>query len=86
MEKKPKRSITIQLNAETDKLSAKLQAIAKHAKALADELDQIDKATCPECGGELEEIEIYGDDQGPYIISKCIECGLSNTLDEIEDN
>ncbi|QIW89290.1 hypothetical protein Gp_16 [Bacillus phage vB_Bacillus_1020A] len=31
MEKKPKRSITIQLNAETDKLSAKLQAIAKHA-------------------------------------------------------
>lgn len=41
----PKRikGLSIELSADTDDLVAKLSAIAKHAKALADELEGIDK-------------------------------------------
>lgn len=43
---KPKQSrgVTIEVGVDTDKLQLKLRAIAKHAGALADELDAIDNA------------------------------------------
>ena len=35
--------LSIQIDLNTDKLQLKLRAIAKHAEALADELERIDK-------------------------------------------
>ena len=37
------KGLTIDVTADTNNLSAKLRAIAKHATALADELDAIDQ-------------------------------------------
>lgn len=39
---KPK-GITVSVDVNTDKMQLKLRAIAKHTKALADELDAIDR-------------------------------------------
>ncbi|BAK15840.1 translation initiation factor 2, gamma subunit [Solibacillus silvestris StLB046] len=39
---KPKQSISVAVEADTNKLQLKLRAIAKHTAALADELDAID--------------------------------------------
>jgi transposase-like protein len=45
------KGITVDVLMNTDKLQRKLKAIAKHAEALANELDAIDKAiVCPNCG------------------------------------
>ena len=40
--KKPSKSLSISFDMDTDKMQLKLRAIAKHAGALADELDAID--------------------------------------------
>ncbi|MEH7392581.1 hypothetical protein [Bacillus sp. JJ1474] len=40
---KNNKGLSIEVSAYTDNLSAKLRAIAKHAEALADELEEIDK-------------------------------------------
>jgi len=37
------KGLTIDVTADTNNLSAKLRAIAKHAAALADDLDAIDQ-------------------------------------------
>ena len=58
--KKP-LGIEVQLDMSTDNLSAKLRAIAKHAEVLANELDAIDAAKCPDCGGPLDISELYAD-------------------------
>lgn len=42
VKRKPKQSIAIAVEADTNKLQLKLRAIAKHTEALADELDAID--------------------------------------------
>lgn len=47
---KPKQSIAIAVEVDTNKLQLKLRAIAKHAEALANELDAIDNAWQCECG------------------------------------
>ena len=39
---KPKQSLSISVDMETNKMQLKLRAIAKHAEALANELDVID--------------------------------------------
>lgn len=39
------KGLSIDVTADTNNLSLKLRAIAKHASALADELDEIDKGT-----------------------------------------
>lgn len=44
------KSIEIKLDADTNKLSLKLKAIAKHAEALANELDAIDSIEENELG------------------------------------
>lgn len=53
---KPNQSLSIAIDADTNKLQVKLRAIAKHAEALADELDAIDHAWQCECGSSS-----YGD-------------------------
>lgn len=42
--KKPSNALTVNVDANTDNLSAKLRVISKHAKALADELEEIDRS------------------------------------------
>ena len=63
------KTIEIQLDADTTNLSLKLKAIAKHAEALANELETINgKRNCPKCNSEsygvlydgLTKIEICG--------------------------
>lgn len=52
---KPNKSLSnikVQLDLDSAVTSLKLRAIAKHAAALADELDAIDN-TCEECGGPI---------------------------------
>ncbi len=40
--KKENKTLSIQVDMDTDKIQLKLRAIAKHVSALADELDNID--------------------------------------------
>lgn len=40
--KKESKTLSIQVDMDTDKMQLKLRAIAKHVSALADELDSID--------------------------------------------
>lgn len=42
---------------DTSSIEKKLRAIAKHATALADELKEIDAATCPQCGSSKVEVK-----------------------------
>lgn len=49
-ERKP---LSISVDMSTDKMQLKLRAIAKHAEALANELEAIDNVViCPECGSD----------------------------------
>ena len=43
-----KNKTTIKVDLDTSKLTLKARAIAKHAEALADELERIDKDECNE--------------------------------------
>lgn len=55
-ERKP---LSISVDMDTDKMQLKLRAIAKHAEALADELDAIDNAWQCECGAtDYSDVEI----------------------------
>ena len=60
----------------TDLLSLKVRAIAKHATALADELDEIDKVKCSKCGSAMEwyELSYEGTTERSYV---CKQCGHS---------
>lgn len=65
------RGITIELGFD-DKSRRKLKAIAKHAGALADELEEIDKAIeCPHCGST--DTTVFFEDNQPCHI-KCNVC------------
>ena len=64
--------ITVELN--TDILQRKLKAIAKHAEALAKELEEID-GLCPECGEPMEHITMYAADEPYEEINTCPRCG-----------
>ena len=55
------KGVTVEVDMNTNNLSAKLKAIAKHAEALANELDSIDAAKCPSCGSPLDITELYAD-------------------------
>lgn len=63
------------LDVSTNKFQAKLKAISKHTKALAEELEQIDKTTCPDCGAIGETEEQYADNKLVYQRNVCPECG-----------
>jgi len=84
---KPKTAITIGLEFD-DKSKLKLRAIAKHAGALADELDRIDNLKeCEACGSYKTVTESLIDNDTNNVISaivKCDDCGneLSNRIKE----
>ncbi|MGM7635646.1 hypothetical protein [Bacillus sp. Hm123] len=69
--------ITIDINSS--KFSQKLKAIAKHAKALAEELDEIEKSFCPQCGGQLGSTKLFS---GCGVVEfkeiKCQSCGYED--------
>jgi len=65
--------LNIQVNANTDAMSLKLRTIAKHAEALANELDKIDSETCEECGGLLSVTKFTGDGE-TYTTTNCEQC------------
>ena len=70
------RGITIDM--DTDKMQLKLRAIAKHAEALADELDAIDNAWQCDCGctGYVDESLINsGTDEVICAQRICNDCG-----------
>lgn len=71
--------LTITVDVSTSKLQMKLKAIAKHAGALADELDDIDNAC--ECGS-MEFTELYAEGK-PYV-KVCDGCGTEYFADEDE--
>lgn len=65
--------ITIQVSSDTTKLQKQLRAIAKHAEALAEELERIDNdVECPKCGG-CEVCEMYANEKLYH--ASCNDCG-----------
>lgn len=72
-EKKEASKLSIEVSADTNNLSAKLRAISKHAAALANELDEIDRAKCPNCGKAMSKTTMYGDGV-PSVHYACTEC------------
>lgn len=63
---------------DTSSIEKKLRAIAKHATALADELKEIDAATCPQCGSSKVEVKkIVGDNKTRDKIIKCKACRMT---------
>lgn len=78
--RKPKQSISIAVDANTDKLQLKLRAIAKHTVALADELDAIDNVwSCESCGDARRITERNGKEVNPI----CYGCGRSIQSDSL---
>ena len=66
----------------TNKLQRKLEAISKHTQALVDELKEVDRLACPECGSELEESKQYRDNELCARSFVCKECGYSHAKPE----
>lgn len=77
---KQSKALAIEVTAETDNLSAKLRAISKHAAALANELDEIDRDKCPNCGKAMSKTTMYGDGV-PSVHYECADCGIENGLE-----
>lgn len=68
------KAINIEVDMNTNNLSAKLRAIAKHAEALANELEAIDAAKCPNCGGTLDITTLYSGDEVVDTSAYCRNC------------
>ncbi|MFJ7831788.1 hypothetical protein ACIQXU_16375 [Peribacillus sp. NPDC097284] len=77
-----KGKVSIDVDMHTDKLQLKLRAISKHTAALADELDEIDKSICPECGDLMERTTFYEDKKVFHSTSICSNC-IENTRSEM---
>lgn len=73
---KPQKSkILIPVDMDSANLVKKLNAIAKHTNALADELKQIEEGICPECGRKLYNDILHSNGE---VIAKevyCSDCG-----------
>lgn len=68
------KGITIELGL-SDKSVQKLRAIAKHAKALADELKHIDNAWQCDCGSlDYLDSTFYGDEEPKHSVRECTNC------------
>ena len=67
-------SIQIDVGISTEVMTAKLRAIAKHAEALANELDEIDSAKCEECGRILNITRLCGDSEEVKELRECPRC------------
>ncbi|QJX63056.1 hypothetical protein HLK66_16270 [Niallia circulans] len=74
------KALAIEVTADTNNLSAKLRAISKHTEALANELDEIDRDKCPNCGKVMSKTTMYGDGVSS-VHYECINCGIQNGLD-----
>lgn len=76
------KGITLVVGMNTDKLKLKLRAIAKHAEALANELDAIDNAwECPNCA-ESNYQDLHANNEFEFRI--CNECNHAFTGESIE--
>lgn len=75
---KPKKVIGnvggIEVSMDTQNLQRKLRAIAKHTEALANELDSIDAAKCPECGNSMSTSELFADGESYSLEEYCERC------------
>ena len=69
--------LEIQTAVNTDSFQLKLRAIAKHASALADELEKIGGVTCNKCGGLMEVCEFYSGYGVERTTFECKQCGES---------
>ena len=70
------QSLSVSVDMDTNKMQLKLRAIAKHAEALADELDAIDNAWLCECGSDYYREEVTKADGQVYQIERtCYQCG-----------
>lgn len=68
-----KNGISIALEVDSTKMQRQLRAIAKHTEALADELRDIEREVCRNCGSQdVEVTKAYGDAQG--VIETVIDC------------
>lgn len=78
-ERKP---LSISVDMSTDKLQLKLRAIAKHAEALANELEAIDTAWQCDCGAtEYAESKLFDDDKRMVEgVRRCMGCGESYAI------
>lgn len=63
------------VSLQTKNFVRKLKAISKHAKALAEELELIDKETCPNCADDLDIEKIYANGEIYQEIKVCKSCG-----------
>ena len=63
------RKLSVTIN--TSKLTLQLEAIAKHAKSLSEELQNIENNNCEDCGGLL----INTDDLKDFKTKECQSCG-----------
>lgn len=68
-----KMSITVDMDSTN--LVKKLNAIAKHTKALADELERIDECICPECGKKLNNDILHSNGEVFAKEVYCSNCG-----------
>lgn len=73
------KGVTVNVELNTDKLQMKLRAIAKHAEALANELNEIDNLVeCPHCGSHNTGRYCH-----EYTVAYCNECNADITRDEL---
>ncbi|MFS0783563.1 hypothetical protein [Bacillus sp. 1P06AnD] len=80
MNEKNIRGITIDLDINNKVMVKKLNAISKHTKALADELDQIDKSVCPECGVAMETQTFYVENKVYHSSNECTVCDYREAI------
>jgi len=64
--------LTVDIN--TENMQRKLRVISSHAEALADELQEIDDSTCPECGSEMDETRAYAGNELTETGYNCEDC------------
>ena len=74
MKPKDNSKLSISIDMDSDNLVKKLNAIAKHAKALADELEEIDKSVCPDCGDDLTTTTLHADGKPLINSTVCDHC------------
>lgn len=59
---------------------SKLRAIADHATSLANQLQEIDELTCPECGEQMKRTFKHADNEVKATKLSCKVCGFNETF------
>lgn len=67
--------VDTKVSINTNKLQAQIKAIAKHAEALADELEQIEIEECPDCGARGNKMTVRADNEVAFEKYDCPNCG-----------